>query len=751
LRVTHPHAALHVTGEARYVDDGPDPAGTLHAYPVVSAHAHARLLGIDASAALACKGVQAVLTAADVPGHNAWGPVVADEELFARDVAVCVGQPIALVVATTRAEARAAAARVVVRAEPLPAIVDLEAGIAAGAFYGAPHVIASGNVAAALAASPHRLSGAFRTGGQDHFYLETHAALALPGEDGAMTVWSSTQHPTEVQAVVAEALGRPRASVDVIAPRMGGGFGGKETQAAPWAARAAVAAARLGRPVRIALDRAEDMAWTGGRHPFLSRWEVGFDGNGQILAFRVDLWADAGCSQDLSLAIVDRALFHLDNACFVPACRFEGRAVRTNTASATAFRGFGGPQGAFVIEAVLDRIAEALGASPEAVRRRNLYRLGRDRAPYGQPIEDPRAERVWDALVASADVDERQRAIAAFNASEPSRRRALAVTAVKFGISFTTSFLNQAGAYVRVYADGSVQVDHGGTEMGQGLVAKVAAVAAHTLGVPVGAVRQTTTATDRVPNTSATAASSGSDLNGAAVQDACATIAARLEAVAAELLGGPVRRDGPGWAHRDGTHVDFATVCRQAWLRRVPLAATGFYATPGIAYDRAAGLGRPFHYFAWGCGATEVEVDGLTGAARVLRVDILHDVGTSLAPDIDRGQIEGAWVQGYGWLTMEEVLRDQRGAVVTTGPSTYKIPGIGDVPEDFRVALLPDAAQPGVVGGSKAVGEPPFLLAIGAHVALRRAVSAFGRNVDLPAPATREALRLAIHAARPRG
>ncbi len=748
----HNHAVQHVTGEALYVDDIPLPPGTLHAVPVVSPHAHARLIRLHLEDAKSSCDVVAVLTATDIPGNNHIGPVVHDEEALASVEVHAVGQPIALVVARSRAAALAARALVKVDWEVLPAI-EFEAGIASAAFYGAPHVIQRGDVATALASSPHRLSATTSTGGQDHFYLETHAALVVPGEAGAMSVWSSTQHPTEVQTLVASALGIQRAAVEVIVPRMGGGFGGKETQAAPWAVLAAVAAHYTHRPVKCVLDREQDMTMTGGRHPFRARWEVGFTETGQLTALDVTLWADAGASMDLSLAIVDRALFHLDNTFYIPILRFQGHAVRTNRLSNTAFRGFGGPQGAFVIEQVMEQIAHALMLNPDDVRRRNLYRTGADTTPYGQRVEDPRAERMWDALTLSAELRRRTEDIRAYNASSPSKRRALAVTGVKFGISFTTAFLNQAGAYVRLYADGSVSVDHGGTEMGQGLVNKVAQIASRTLGVPYESIRQSATSTDRVPNTSATAASSGADLNGAAVQAACSELVARLMPVADSILGGAAEFgwNGHSWARRGGRELGFGDVCREAWLRRIPLAATGFFATPGIAYDRIAGHGTPFHYYAWGVAATEVELDGLTGAFSLRRVDILHDVGDSLANDIDIGQIEGAYLQGVGWLTIEEIVHDAHGAIRTVGPSTYKVPGVGETPRDFRVSLLENATQPGTVGGSKAVGEPPFLLAIGAHVALQRAVAAFGSFVPLPAPATRETLVRAISRATTRG
>ena len=757
---SHESARGHVTGEARYVDDIPAPPGLLIGLPVGSRVARGRIVRRDAAAALASPGIHAVLFADDVPGERWIGPVVHDEPVLAIDEIWAEGQAVALIVGESLGACRAAAKALVIEVEEAPAILSVEDAVAAGRFLCEPHRMRRGDVEAALAGAALRLRGEVRTPAQDHFYLETQASLAIPGEGGAIEVISSTQHPTEVQTLVAAALGIGRHQVVVSVPRMGGGFGGKESQAAPFAVLAAVAARRTGRPVKVWLCRDQDMVMTGKRHPFLARYDVGFDAEGRIVGAAIRLFADGGWSRDLSAPILDRAMFHLDNAYYIPALDFEGVVVQTNHASNTAFRGFGGPQGMLVIEAILSRAAERMGVDPLEVRRRNFYRDGQ-RTPYDQAISGCRLEQITRELCASAEYEARRAAIAAFNARSRWVRRGLALQPVKFGISFTNTLLNQAGALVLVYTDGSVQVNHGGTEMGQGLHTKIQAIAAHELGVAAAAVRVMTTATDKVPNTSATAASTGSDLNGAAVAAACAELRDRLRPIAAELLGlaGECAAElvfaGGEVSHETyGRKVRFEEVVRTAWSRRVSLAATGFYATPGIGYDRAAGRGRPFHYFAYGAAVCEVEVSALTGEHRVRRVDVLHDVGDSLVPTIDRGQVEGGFVQGQGWLTCEEVLWDSQGRLLTHGPSTYKIPAIGDAPAEFRVALLQGAAQPGVIHGSKAVGEPPLMLAIGVYTALRAAITSFagpGGEVELATPCTPEAILRAIWAAQEQG
>jgi xanthine dehydrogenase large subunit len=753
----HESAVGHVTGAARYVDDlWPDVAHVAHAWPVQVPHAHARVLGIDAAAAREAPGVLAVLTGDDVPGENDIGVARRDEPLFPAEVSFA-GHAVAWVIAETEEQARLAAGLVGVDCEVLPAILSIEQAIAADSFLTAGDRLAKGDAAAALRGSPHRIAGEFAIGGQEHFYLETNAALAYRDEDGGMLVHSSTQHPTETQEIVARVLAVPKHAVVVQCLRMGGAFGGKEVQANGWAAIAALAASRLKRPVRVRLTRRQDMVLTGKRHPFLARFEAGFDGTGRLRALAVQLFSDGGWSLDLSFPVLGRAMFHADNCYHVPDLEVVGRVCRTHHVSHTAFRGFGGPQGMLVIEEVVDRVARTLDLPPHVVRARNFYRAG-DTTHYGQVVRDPeRIARIWDELSLSASFDARWRDVDAFNARSPHVKRGLAITPVKFGISFTTSYYNQAGALVLVYKDGSVQVNHGGTEMGQGLHTKVRQIAADGLGVPLDAVRLMPTRTDKIPNTSATAASCGSDLNGAAVRDACNAIRGRLTPIAAAMLGvdgsevvfagGRVQARGAA-----GDGLPFCEVVAKAYYERVQLFASGFYQTPAIHFDWKTGQGKPFHYFAYGAAVSEVEVDGFTGQYRLLRTDILHDVGDSLSPLVDRGQVEGGFVQGVGWLTTEELVWNGDGAFVSHGASTYKLPTLGECPPDLRVAFLERAAEPGVVHGSKAVGEPPLMLAISVREALRAAVAAFGAGgiVELASPATPEAVFWAIERTRGR-
>ncbi len=759
LNASSPHesARKHVSGAARYVDDLPAPQGMLHGFAVASPHAHAKIVSRDGTRARALPGVHAVLFAADVPGSNHIGPVVHDEDLLADATAQCVGHAVAVVVAESRDIAREAAALVDVVYEVLPAILTIEESIAAKAFLGSPHHMARGDVDAALASAAIVIKATARNPAQDHFYLETHAALAIPEEGGNWLIYSSTQHPTEVQGEVASVLGLPRNAVVVEVPRLGGGFGGKESQASQIACWAALGAHVTGRPVKVWLDREQDMTHTGKRHPFRTDYEAGFDADGRLTALRARVYADAGFSLDLSQAINDRALFHLDNAYYVPNVDFQNFTCKTNLLSNTAFRGFGGPQGMVVIEDAMQRAAERLGKDPNVFRVASFYGdAPRNVTPYGMRVDQPRAARLWEELSASSDYATRSAAIAAHNATSSVVKRGLGFMPVKFGISFTATLLNQAGALVLVYADGSVQMNHGGIEMGQGLHTKMLAIAGDELGVPASAVRAMDTATDKVPNTSATAASSGSDLNGWAVRNACAEIRQRMAVVAAEVLGVPaaalVFADGQVGAP-GGPSMPFAKLANTCWVRRISLSSTGFYATPDLAYDREKGFGRPFFYFAWGASVVEVEVNALTGEHRVVRADLLQDVGKSLVPSIDLGQVEGAFVQGVGWLTMEECLYDKRGRFVTHGPSTYKIPTIGDVPADLRVHLLENVEQDGTIHGSKAVGEPPLMLGIGVVSALRQAIGAFaspGHEIELALPATPEAVLRAIMDVRAR-
>jgi xanthine dehydrogenase large subunit len=758
----HESARGHVTGEAKYVDDlWMRASGAVHLWPVIVPHAHARVEALITAPALAAPGVLCVLTAADVSGVNDVGPVRRDEPLFPSTVCFH-GQPVAWVVAETEEQARRAAALVETRCDPLPAILSIPDAIAAQSFSFGPERLARGDARAALEDCPERLSGEIGVGGQEHFYLETQAALAWVDEAGLTMVHSSTQHPSETQEIVARVLGVPRHEVVVQCTRMGGGFGGKETQASTWAALAALAARKLGRPARVRLSRAQDMTFTGKRHPFLGRFQVGFDRSGKLLALVLDLYSDGGYSLDLSAPVLFRAMFHVDNCYCIDDMLVTGHVCHTHNVSHTAFRGFGGPQGMFMIEDIIDRVARHLDLPPHEVRQRNFYRPG-DSSHYGQPIRDAdRIERIWGELMRSSEFDTRWQAVERFNAKNPSAKRGLAITPVKFGISFTTSHYNQAGALVLIYRDGSVQVNHGGTEMGQGLHTKVWQIAADALGLPLEAVRVMPTRTDKVPNTSATAASSGSDLNGAAVLAACETLTARLGAVAARYFGVGVEAVvfEAGLIYPAGAReraVPFAAIVERAYEQTIPLFASGFYRTPDLSFDKATGTGRPFHYFAYGAAVSEVEVDGFTGMYALRRVDILHDVGRSLSPLVDRGQVEGGFIQGVGWLTCEELTWNERGALTSRGASTYKLPSLGECPPVFNVALLERADEPGVVRGSKAVGEPPLMLALSVREALRAAVAAFGRDtsmgatprlVELGSPATPERVYWAIEAVR---
>ncbi len=762
----HESARLHVTGEANYADDLTAGQGMLEVWPVCSPHAHARLVRRDATAARKMPGIRAVLLAEDVPGVNDTGVVRKDEPLLADQKVQFHGQIVALVVGDSLEVCRRAAEQVVIEYEPLPAIITIEQAIAAQSFHNEPNFIRRGDAAAALASAPHRLEGELASGGQDHFYLETQAAWAQPGEGGAMRVISSTQHPSEVQGVVADVLDMPAASVIVEVPRVGGGFGGKETQAAAPAALAALAAHKTGRAVRVRFNRDQDMALTGKRHPILAKFQAGFDAQGLLIAVKAELFSNGGWSLDLSQAVTDRALLHLDNAYFIPHAEFRGQVAKTNLASNTAFRGFGGPQGMLVIEEIFDRVARRLGLPPEIVRERNIYRGAGETntTPYGQEIGDTRLRTLWDELKRTSDFETRRAALAQWNAANPHRKRGLAITPVKFGISFTVTHLNQAGALVLIYQDGSVQVNHGGIEMGQGIHTNILAIAARELGVAPERIRVMPTSTAKVPNTSATAASAGTDLNGAAVQSACATLLARLRPIAARLLapalGSEPRaeelcfaEDSVFTAQTPQTRVPFAQVVQRACAERVCLAATGYYHTPGIAWDRAAGRGRPFHYFANGAAVSEVEVDGFTGMMQVLRVDILQDCGDAINAGVNRGQIEGGFVQGMGWLTCEELKWDAEGRLLTHSPDTYKIPSFGDAPREFRVNFLAGATQPNVVHGSKAVGEPPLMLALSVREAIRDAIASFGAAPDeiaLASPATSEAIFMAIQHQRQR-
>ena len=761
----HDAAALHVTGRARYVDDIPVPAGCLHLAFGLSEKAHAVLREVDLDAVRAAPGVVMVLTAEDLPFANDVSPSAHDEPLLATGTVHYVGQPIFLVVAESHLAARRAARLGRISYDELPAILTIDEALAADSrFEDGPVIWNRGDVDGAIASAPHRLRGRIEIGGQEHFYLEGQAALALPQENGDMVVHCSSQHPTEIQHKVADAIGRPMHAVRVEVRRMGGGFGGKESQGNALAVAAALAAQATGRPCKMRYDRDDDMVITGKRHDARIEYEAGFDDEGRLSGIVFTHLLRCGWAQDLSLPVADRAMLHADNAYFLPAVRIVSHRLKTNTQSATAFRGFGGPQGMMGIERVMDHIAHTLGRDPLEVRRANFYAsgkkdsgqkekerrsTGRSTTPYGMEVEDFILHELVEQLAESASYRARRREIAEWNAESPVLKRGIALSPVKFGISFTLTHLNQAGALVHVYQDGSIHLNHGGTEMGQGLFQKVAQVAAETFGVGMESVRITATDTAKVPNTSATAASSGSDLNGMAVKAACETIRARMADFLKQHFQAREAVFADGRVRLDRREIGFAEAARLAYEHRVSLSATGFYRTPKIEWDRAAGRGRPFFYFAYGAAVTECVIDTLTGENRILRTDILHDAGRSLNPAIDIGQIEGGYVQGAGWLTTEELVWDDSGRLLTHAPSTYKIPACSDRPRIFNVALWKGENREETIYRSKAVGEPPFMLGISAFLALSDAVSACGPGYPaLDAPATPERILAAIERVR---
>jgi xanthine dehydrogenase large subunit len=741
----HPHesARAQVAGSATYIDDIPEVRGTLHAAPILADVARGRLLGVDAGEALKMEGVKGVVLAQDIPGDPNFPTFIHDEPVFARDTVEFFGQVVGVVVADTVMQARRAARKVKLELEPLPAILDVREAVKAQSFLLPPVKVRRGEPEQGIARAPHRLSGALDVGGQEHFYLEGQVGYALPLEQDNWWIYSSTQHPGEVQHWVAQALGLDSSAVKVECRRMGGGFGGKETQAGHIAVWAALAARKFRRPVKLRLDRDDDFMVTGKRHPFAYDYEVGFDDDGRILGLKLVLAANCGWSADLSGPVADRAVFHADNAYFLGDVEIVSYRCKTNVQSHTAFRGFGGPQGMIVTEALLGDIARALGKDPLDVRKANLYGTDeRNVTHYQMTVEDNILAPLIARLEQSSQYRARRAAIAEWNAQNPVIKRGLALTPVKFGISFTATFFNQAGALVHVYTDGSVQVNHGGTEMGQGLHTKVCQIVADELGVPFEKVRITATDTSKVPNASATAASSGTDLNGRAAQFAARQVRQRLADYVAQKQG--CRPEQVIFAHGQVSGPDAVMTWEQllddAYKSRVQLWSDGFYRTPKIHYDKHTLTGRPFYYFSYGAACTEVAIDTLTGENRVLKVDILHDVGSSINPAIDIGQIEGGFIQGMGWLTTEQLVWNDKGLLATHAPSTYKIPATGDVPEHFRIELWPEPNREDNVGGSKAVGEPPFMLAISVWEALRDAASAAlgGRPVHMNAPATAE-------------
>ncbi|QII38594.1 xanthine dehydrogenase molybdopterin binding subunit [Rouxiella badensis] len=741
----HESADKHVSGEAIYIDDRQEFPNQLHLAPRLSDVAHAEILRIDIEPCFAVPGVVRVLTADDVPGSLDIAPLTHGDPLMAKDRIEYFGQVILAVAATSQEAARLAAAAAIIEYRELDAVLSVKQALAEEFWVEEPHVHQRGDSAAALAKAPHRLQGELEIGGQEHFYLETQIATVMPGEDGAMLVYSSTQHPTEVQKLVASVLDLPMHKVVVDMRRMGGGFGGKETQAAGTACLAALAAHLTGRPVKMRLSRQDDMMITGKRHPFYVSYDVGYDDRGLIQGIEIKLAGNCGYSLDLSGSIIDRAMFHADNAYYLGDATITGYRCKTHIASNTAYRGFGGPQGMVAIEHIIDHIARERGRDPLAVRKLNYYgKEQRNVTHYYQKVEQNLLEEMTAELEQSADYAARREAIKAYNQRSPYLKKGLALTPVKFGISFTASFLNQAGALVLVYTDGSIQLNHGGTEMGQGLNTKVAQVVAEVFQVPLAQIQITATDTGKVPNTSPTAASSGADLNGKAAQNAAEIIKSRL----VEMLKKNYQAEEADIAFSNGQvrvkeqYFTFQQVVQEAWLNQVPLSSTGFYKTPKIFYDRSKAAGHPFYYFSYGVACSEVLIDTLTGEYRLLRADILHDVGDSLNPAIDIGQVEGGFVQGMGWLTCEELVWSSKGRLETSGPASYKIPAIADVPQDLRVKLVENRKNPeDTVFHSKAVGEPPFMLGISVWCAIKDAIASVADYRLLPeldAPATPE-------------
>ena len=749
----HDSAHLHVTGTAAYTDDIPEPRGLLHVAAGTSTEAHANITALELDAVRAASGVREVITAADIPGENNYGPIVHDDPILVEREALYAGHALFAVAADTVDAARKAVRLADVTYEKLDAILDAADAVARQSFVLPTEELARGDAGGAIASAGHRLSRRVRCGGQDQFYLEGHVAMAIPQEDGGMLVYSSTQHPDEVQTLVAACTGRPAKNVVVICRRMGGAFGGKESQAALIACIAALLADKSGRPCKYRLDRDDDMIMTGKRHDFVIDYEVGFDDTGLIHGADFTLAARCGISADLSGPVCDRAMFHCDNAYFLENVHIISHRCMTNTVSNTAFRGFGGPQGMFAIEYVIDDIARTLGLDPLEVRRRNFYGTDdRNVTQYRQTVEDNIIHDIVDKLAADAEYAARRAAIREYNSTMPVLRKGIALTPVKFGISFTNTLLNQAGALVHVYKDGTVHLNHGGTEMGQGLYIKVAQVVADEFGIDVDDIRITAADTSKVPNASATAASSGSDMNGKAAQAAARKIRARLVEFACRHfdIGENEIDFGGGRVVVGDDELGFAELVQLAWADRVSLSATGFYKTPKIHYDRATFSGRPFFYFAYGAAVTEVVVDTLTGEHRLTRVDILHDCGDSLNPAMDLGQVEGGFVQGVGWLTSEELWWDEHGRLGTHAPSTYKIPTCSDLAPDFRVELLRNAAnRENTIFRSKAVGEPPLMLALSAFHAIRDALATDDNPLPhIDAPATPEAVLTAWEGGR---
>jgi xanthine dehydrogenase large subunit len=751
----HESAVLHVLGEATYTDDIAEAQGTLHAALGLSSKAHANILSMDLEPVRRMPGVVAVYTHEDIPGTNDCGPIIHDDPILSPGLVQYIGQPIFIVVARSHEQARRAARKAVIEYEELPAILTPQAARDAQSFVVPPMHLARGDAQAAFERSTHRLKGELQVGGQEQFYLEGQIAYAVPKEGEGMHVYCSTQHPTEMQHVVAHALHRHSHDIVVECRRMGGAFGGKESQSALWAACAAISAARTRRPVKLRADRDDDMMVTGKRHCFYYEYEIGYGDDGRITAAKVQMVSRAGYSADLSAPVATRAVCHFDNTYYLGDVDIRAMCGKTNTQSNTAFRGFGGPQGAIAIEYIVDEIARNLGMDALDVRKINFYgrndEEGRNVTQYGQKIVDNVIHELVEQLVSESDYRKRRDEINAFNAASPVLKRGLALTPVKFGIAFNVTHFNQAGALVHVYTDGSVLVNHGGTEMGQGINTKVCQVVAHELGIGLDLVRASATNTSKVANTSATAASTGADLNGKAAQDAAHTIRQRLAEFAVKLHGGAVQdvRFEAGRIHVNGAAVPFPELVQKAYMARVQLWSDGFYATPGLHWDPKTMSGNPFSYYAYGASVSEVVVDTLTGEWKLLKVNALYDAGQSLNPALDVGQVEGAFVQGMGWLTTEELWWNASGKLMTHAPSTYKIPGVSDCPEHFDIRLFKNRNVTDSIHRSKAVGEPPLLLPFSVFLAIRDACSSVANhkfNPPLRAPATSEAILNAIGA-----
>ena len=748
----HESAELHVSGEAIYTDDLPELAGTLHCALGLSQRAHANIASMDISAVRSSPGVVDVITAADIPGCNDCGPIIHDDPILADGLVQCVGQPMFAVIADSYDAARRAAQKANIEYDDLPAIRTPKEALQKQSFVVPPMHRQMGAPDQKLDSAPHRLKGEMDIGGQEQFYLEGQISYAIPKERGCIHLYCSTQHPTEMQHLVAEALALTSNQVTVEVRRMGGGFGGKESQSAMFACIASIAARRLQQPVKLRLDRDDDFMATGKRHCFYYDYDIGYDNDGRILAAKISMVSRAGYSTDLSPPVVTRALCHFDNAYYLSDVSISAMCGKTNTQSNTAFRGFGGPQGAIAIEYIIDDIARDLGKDPLDVRKLNFYGINeRNTTPYDQVVKDNIIHELVDELEKSSDYRQRKENIREFNLQSPILKKGIALTPVKFGISFNVVHFNQAGALVHIYTDGSILVNHGGTEMGQGLHTKVVQVVAHTLGVSSSTVSATATVTDKIPNTSATAASTGTDLNGKAAEDAALQIKARLADFAAELFGGSA--DDIQFANdtvsASGQSIAFSDLVQQAYVARVQLWSDGFYATPGLSWDSEKLSGNPFLYFAYGASVSEVIIDTLTGEWKLLQTDLLHDVGNSINEAIDIGQVEGGFIQGMGWLTLEELHWNDSGRLMTHAPSTYKIPAVNDCPARFNTRLYENQNREDTIMRSKAAGEPPLLLAFSVLFAIRDAIASLGDyriNPPLEAPATPEKILSAVMA-----